>query len=45
MLMIIMTMLCYKNGNLMMTAAYYKSSKNDKKFNNNEGNICLLPIR
>ena len=35
-------MLHYKNGELIMTLAYYKSGNNDNKSDNNEDKVCLL---
>ena len=37
-----MTMPCYENGKLMMTAAYYKSGNNNDKSDINEDKVCLL---
>ena len=34
--MIIITMLCYKSGESMMTGTCYKSGNDDDKFDNND---------
>ena len=41
-LIIIITMPCYKSGELMMTLAHYKSGGNDDKSDNNKDKIYLL---